>query len=476
VTPRPRDAPADAALPRDAATSGACYHAPVTRPRLTLLGGGLEVGANAFLLDLDGARLLLDAGTHPRQDGAVALPRFDLAGEIDDVVVTHGHMDHVGALPVLLRRHPRARIWWSRSTEVVTLRQLHASVSVMRREAEAGGPEPLFGHDAVEELTWRGWALEAGDAPRSTGHGRVRLEGFHTGHLLGALGVVVERPGFRLVYTGDFCGHDRELQPAVEPPPGPCDVLIVEGTYGATPEFDGSGYDAEVERFANDVETVLLRGGSVLVPAFALGRTQEMLAMLRRLMARRMIPRVPVWISGLGRAMSEVHDTCRNDPGMYRRRWRLARWPRVLEASDLDRLPTLLERPSIYLVTSGMMVAGTLSARLAERMVGDARHAVFFVGYVDPEEAGHRVLHARPGDWIEFQRQRPMTRVETADIRRYYFSAHADRRSILELVERLDPGHVVFVHGDPPALEWLAGQVAPRRRVSVPATGSAIEL
>jgi cleavage and polyadenylation specificity factor subunit 3 len=448
----------------------------VIRPRLTLLGGGLEVGANAFLLELDAARLLLDAGTHPRQDGAAALPRFDLAPDVDDVLVTHGHMDHVGALPVLLRRYPRARIWWSRSTEAVTLRQLHASVGVMRREAEAGGPEPLFGHDAVAELSWRSWTLEAGEAPRSTGHGGVRFSAFHTGHLLGALGFVVERPGFRLVYSGDFCGHDRELQPAVDPPAGPCDVLIVEGTYGATPEFDASGYADEVERFATDVETVLLRGGSVLVPSFALGRTQEMLAMLRRLMARRMIPRVPVWISGLGRAMSEVHDNCRGDAGMYRRGWRLARWPRVLEADDLGRLASLLERPSIYVVTSGMMVAGTLSARLAERMVGDARHAVLFVGYVDPEEIGHRVLHARPGDWVEFRRQQPMTRVETADIRRYYFSAHADRRRILDLIERLDPAHVVLVHGDPPALEWLAGQVDPRRRVSVPATGSAVEL
>lgn len=448
----------------------------MTRPRLTILGGGLEVGANAFLLETGSSRLLLDAGTHPRQEGAASLPRLDLAPDVDDILVTHGHMDHVGGLPVALRRFPRARIWWSRSTEIVTMRQLHASVGVMRREAAAGGPEALYEHEAVEELSWRSWSIEAGEPPRAFGHGGLRLEGFHTGHLLGALGFVVESPGFRLVYTGDFCGHDRELQGAVEPPDGTCDALIVEGTYGATPEFDGAGYEAEVERFAADVETVLLRGGSVLVPAFALGRTQEMLAMLRRLMARRMIPRVPVWISGLGRAMSEVHDRCSADTGMYRRRWRLARWPRVLEADDLGRLSSLLERPSIYVVTSGMMVAGTLSARLAERMVRDPRHAVLFVGYVDPEEVGHRVLHARPGDWVEFQRQKPMTRVETADIRRYYFSAHADRGRILELIERLDPAHVVLVHGDPPALEWLAGRIPSRRRVSAPATGSAIAL
>lgn len=448
----------------------------MTRPRLTLLGGGLEVGANAFLLEIGGARLLLDAGTHPRQDGAAALPRLDLVPDLDDILVTHGHMDHVGALPVILRRFPRARIWWSRSTELVTMRQLHASVQVMRREVEAGGPGPLFGHEDVDELAWRSWHIEGGDAPRGAGSGRVRLEGFHSGHLLGGLGFVVSTPDFRLVYTGDFCGHDRELQPAVEPPAGPCDTLIVEGTYGATPEFDGSGYEAEVERFATDVDRVIGRGGSVLVPSFALGRMQEMLAMLRRLMARRRIPRVPVWISGLGRAMSEVHDACRDDPGMYRRKWRLARWPGTLEMSDLDRAASLLERPAIYVVTSGMMVEGTLSARLAERMIGDPRHAILFVGYVDSAELGHRVLHARPGDWLEFQRLKPMTRVETSDIRRYYFSGHADRRRILELIEQIDPERVILVHGDPQALEWLAGQINPRRRVLRPAAGERLTL
>lgn len=441
--------------------------------RVSVLGGGLEVGANAFLLEVDGARLLLDAGLHPRRTGVESLPRFDDVEDVDAILVTHGHLDHVGALPVACRHFPRAQVHWTRSTEAVSLRQLRATLSVMRKEIAEGvaGASMLFRGDELEELPWRSAVLEVERRRRISAGGRPRVSAFHVGHLLGAAGFLVEGREARVVYTGDFCLHARELQPGLDGAPPTADVLIVEGTYGATPEYDASGYEREVARFAADVSRVMGRGGSVLIPSFALGRTQEMLAMLRRLMARRHIPRAPIYISGLGRAMNEVHDRCRFDPGLFPRRWKLGDAARVMEHEDLGRLPQILQIPSLFVVTSGMMIENTLSARLAERMVGDPRHAVYFVGYCDPAELGHRVLRARPGDWVEFRRARPMTQVMTGDIGRYYFSAHADRRQILELVEAVDPTFVVLVHGEPAALEWLAGQIEPRRQVWRPAAG-----
>ena len=441
--------------------------------RLTILGGGREVGASAHLLDIDGARLLLDAGSHPRHEGLASLPRYDLAPDVDAILITHAHLDHVGSLPLAIKRFPRARIYWSRATEMLSIRQLHASVAVMRKEEEAGryGEPLLFHHDEVEQLGWRGWPVVNGQPMRIATPSRVDVTPFATGHLLGGQGFVVESSTARVVYTGDFCGHAREMQPAAEPPRLKADVLIMEGTYGATAEYTGDGYENEVERFAAGLERVLSRGGSVLVPAFALGRTQEILVMLRRLMGRRRIPRVPVRVSGLGRAMSEVHDRCRDEPSMFPRRWRLSRWPLVIESHELANFDHLLARPAIYVLTSGMMMPGTSSAIAAERMISHERHGIFFVGWVDPSLLGHRVQQTPVGEWIEFQKGRPMTRRRTQDLDRFWFSGHADRQRLLAMVEHFDPRHVVLVHGEEPALAWLAENISPRRQVHRPAVG-----
>jgi Cft2 family RNA processing exonuclease len=297
---------------------------------------------------------------------------------------------------------------------------------------------------------------------------------FPSGHVLGGQGFVIESASGRIVYSGDVCGHARELQSGMAPPALKADVLVLEGTYGATAEYSGYRYEDEVARFASDVEVVLRRGGSALVPAFALGRTQEIVAMLRRLMGQGRLPRVPVRTSGLGRAMSEVHDRCADDPSMRPRKWRLARWPRVLEAVDMLDWRRVLAKPSIHVLTSGMMTAGTSSALAAEAMIGDERHGIFFVGWTDPAELGHRVRHAPLGEWIEFRRGKPMTQRRTDRVDRYWFSGHADRKRLLDLVEHFDPAHVVLVHGEPAALDWLARNISPRRRVHCPATGESL--
>lgn len=446
------------------------------------LGGGQEVGANAFLLELDGARCLLDAGTHPRHNGLAALPRLSGLPELDAIFVTHAHLDHVGALPIVARAHPRARVYWSRSTEAASIRQLHATVTVMRRQLEEGKPGAavLYEHDLVDELLWKTHYLEPDETLDLDLGAGVSATGFHTGHLLGGCGFALQGSSGRIAYTGDFCGHERELQEGMARPDVEIDTLIVEGTYGATPIYHGAEYPREVERFATDVAAVLARGGSVLIPTFALGRTQEMLALLKRLRGQGALPRTPLFVSGLGRTFSEIHDRQRRDPWLKKFRWKFEASADVLESWHLADPQKLFAEPSIFLLTSGMMIENTMSARMAEKMVADPRHAVFFVGYVDPEELGHRVLNAKVGEWLEFQRGKPMTQVKTPDIRRYYFSAHSDREEILALVKAWDPRHVVLVHGEPPALEWLAGEIGERskgrRRVSIPTVGSVLEL
>ena len=120
------------------------------------------------------------------------------------------------------------------------------------------------------------------------------------------------------------------------------------------------------------------------------------------------------------------------------------------------------------------MTAGTSSALAAEVMIADERSGIFFVGWCDPAELGHRVQQSAVGDWVEFRRGKPMAERRTPDIDRFWFSGHADRQRILAMVEHFDPDHVVLVHGDEAALDWLAENISPRRRIQRPASGESL--
>ena len=154
---------------------------------LSVLGGGSEIGANSYLLEAGKSSFLLDAGSHPRRSGPESLPPLARIPDLDGIFITHGHMDHVGALPVVSRRHPRARIHWSRSSEAVVLRQLHAAVTVMKREMEEGvpGASLLFDHDDVGEMKWKSFPLDPGEVRKLDARIPLRVRPFHAGHLLG---------------------------------------------------------------------------------------------------------------------------------------------------------------------------------------------------------------------------------------------------------------------------------------------------
>jgi predicted metal-dependent RNase len=117
-----------------------------------------------------------------------------------------------------------------------------------------------------------------------------------------------------------------------------------------------------------------------------------------------------------------------------------------------------MRRPSVIVVSSGMMEAGTLSYRIAKAMLPDPRHAIFFVGYVDPDAPGYRVMNARPGDRLPIGPGEDPVEVG-CEVRRFHFSAHANRGQLLRLVEELNPSRVILTHGDAGALRWMAESI-----------------
>jgi len=446
--------------------------------QLTPLGGGREIGANSYLVACNGYSLLLDCGIHPKKEGLKSLPDFGLLPHAPNaVVVSHGHVDHCGALPHLMRQYPSANAFATRATLGVMDCMLHNSVSVMKSLARERNivEYPLYTHEDVELALARSCGVSIG-AEFPIGDIGARFG--HAGHVLGSATVLLRFPGHSMLYTGDICTTDQELMAGFSEYEydEEIDTLVIESTYGANVTADHTNYAAEALRFGQACTEVLERGGAVLVPAFALGRTQEMLNMIARLQDTGVIPQVPVYASGLGRAVYEVYKRHTNFLNSEAALQPLDRFGRLGDVYDRAVARDLISEPAIIVATSGMMVERTPSALVAEEIVQDKRHGIFFVGYIDPETLGYRVLHAKKGTELTFDPRRDPVKVVLEDIRYFHFSAHAPRKALQEVIQRVRPRNVVFVHGDPEAIDWMYEESGGGFRKYSPMAGETVTL
>ena len=423
------------------------------------LGSELEIGDTSYLVDIDGRKILLDAGVHPRKEGLNSLPGYHTAKteDIDAILISHCHLDHLGSLPVALSYFPHARVLMSEASAVLAPLMLHHTAKVMDRLALEGKyKSPLFSGSDVDLISYvfQGMDGERSFPIQSLDGGRSDLEArfYDAGHILGAAGILIERDGSSVFYTGDTSHHHQEVISGALYPEGPVDLLIMECTLGADVHSERRKRGDEVRRFARAINSVISRDGTVLVPAFALGRTQELLALLHRLRTEQRIPNVEIYTAGFGGAVSDVYDRTAKYTS------RLAPELRFKSLDVLSippgNLNQILREPSIVLVSSGMMAEGTLSNKLAQLMLPDIRHGIFFVGYVDPDMPGYRVLNAERGAVIQIHREASELTVQ-CQRDRFHFSAHSNRRHLLNIVDRLNPKAVLLTHGARDAIHWM---------------------
>jgi len=428
---------------------------------ITPLGGAREIGANSYHLDLGGAGLLLDSGLHPKLRGKEAVPRFDrVSGEVDAVLVSHAHLDHVGALPVALRRFPRARVYMTPATARLAVRMLRNAVTVARRHGQEA-EQLLFGHDEVEWVERVVAPLEL-DTPTRLDLGpgvRARVTFLGAGHLLGAAGILLEWGGRRVFYSGDTCASGQYICGPARYPEGPLDLLVLDSTHGqdplSDPEGDRRSFQRATEALGRFITRVAEGGGSVLLPVFAMGRTQEILGVLHHLTRAGSIPSLPIHVSGLAESVCRIYDATRRTTRRHHPELELGEMQHHVLQRGEARRGDLLSSPRILAATSGMMMEGTASHTLAARMMESGRHGVGVVGYVDPSTPAYRVLHAREGEPVDLGGDVGTIRRRCA-VQRFPFSAHSRASQLLDTVAALRPERVLLVHGDSGAVEALA--------------------
>lgn len=233
------------------------------------------------------------------------------------------------------------------------------------------------------------------------------------------------------------------------------DVLVVETTRGLVPTPPGFTRKGEEARFIEAINAVFAGGGSVLVPVFALGKTQELLLMLHHAFEEDRLKRCPVYIGGLSTKLTEIHDdlaetSTRRDLGLE-----LLEEvdPFTIRGSELNNLGVKARR--IYALSSGMMSENTLSNVVAERFLSHPQNGVFFVGYADPETPGGALKRVGQGGEVKLRKDSLPIRVQCR-VEDFQFSAHGSRESIRSYIQKVAPSQLFLVHGDIGALHWFA--------------------
>lgn len=442
------------------------------------------------IVETGGKRLLLDCGlyqgrrkeAHERNSN---LP-FDPAHELDAVVLSHAHIDHSGNLPTLVRRGYRGPIHATAATRDLCEAMLKDSAWVQEKDCEFL-LKRLRRRRLIEELPENGESAlcplyHVEDAENTVPlfrpvelhrhtevAGVARLWMFEAGHMLGSTSLVLESGGVRLGFSGDV---GRKRLPIIRDPETlpTVDYLILESTYG---DRLHKPLDAVAQKLADAVSRTAARGGRIICPAFAVGRTQQLVVLLHELVRQHRIPSIPIYVdSPLAVNVTDVFRKHSNlfdeetrsflDDGSDPFGFRMLRYVRTVEESKaLNDLRT----PYLVISASGMCEAGRVLHHL-RNSIEDGRNTILITGFQAENTLGRKIVERMPevpvfGDLMRL-------RAEVVKINE--LSGHADQSELLSWIRPIAAGlkTIFLVHGEP--LQQRSLQQAIERTYGTPVT------
>ncbi|ETV96210.1 hypothetical protein, variant 3 [Aphanomyces invadans] len=408
--------------------------------RIMPLGAGNEVGRSCIILKFQGKTIMLDCGVHPGYSGHGSLPYFDSveAEEIDLLLITHFHIDHVAGLPHFTEKTGfKGRIFMTHPTKAVMQMMLRDFLRVSNISVE----DQIYDDKDLERCVAK---VEIIDFHQEKMINGIKFTPYNAGHVLGACMFLIEIGGVKVLYTGDYSlENDRHLMAAEIPGVSP-DVLIVESTYGV--QVHQSVVERE-GRFTGQVESVVRRGGRCLIPVFALGRTQELLLILdEHWKAHPDLQNVPIYFaSKLAAKALRVYQTYINMMNERIRKQIAISNPFQFEfISNLKSLKDFDDTgPSVVMASPGMLQSG-VSRQLFERWCSDKKNECLIPGYVVEGTLAKKILSLPTEITSMDGRLLPMN----CSVEYISFSAHADFVGTSGFIEKVAPPHIVLVHGE----------------------------
>ncbi|HEU4560278.1 MAG TPA: MBL fold metallo-hydrolase [Longimicrobium sp.] len=434
--------------------------------RITFLGAAGTVTGSKYLVETDGRRIVVDCGLFQGLKELRERNREPFAvdpASVDAVVLTHAHLDHSGWLPVLVREGFRGPVHCTPATADLAEILLADSAHLQEEEAEFANRHRISRHQPALPLYTVHDAERAVSLLRTSEWGTdVELGGGasarfrRAGHMPGAASVSLTIGGKTILFSGDLGRPGDALLPDPEPASA-CDWLLVESTYGDRRHPTGDPGD----ELAEVIRSTAANGGVVLIPAFAVGRAQELMYHVHRLKQAGRIPDIPIFVDSPMAARATAvflkhPDSMRLTPDEYTT---ITSGVKAVGSVEESKKVDRMSFPRVIISASGMATGGRVLHHL-KVFAGDPRNTVLFAGY---QAAGTRgaqmVAGAREvkihGEWVQVR-----CRIEQLD----GLSAHADYEEILGWLSTVPapPKHTFIVHGEPQAADALRVRIRER--------------
>ena len=437
--------------------------------RITALGGFMEVGRSAILVETPESRVLLDVGINPAVVGTYDMyPRLDIdqlkLEELDAVIVTHAHLDHMGLVPYLFKYGYKGPVYATKPTrDLMVLSQLDLLDIIQR-----SGKTPPYTQHEVKKMVLHTIPLDYGEVTDIAPD--IKLTFYNAGHILGSaiVHLHIGEGLHNIVYTGDFkYGKTRLLDKAHDSFPR-VETLIMESTYGDT--VLKSRREAEQELIEH-ISRTISRGGKVLIPVMAVGRAQEILLVVSDAIRRKWLPKINIYIDGMIDEVTAIHLSY---PELLssQLRERIFRSENPFVDDFIVKVKNRQMRediakgdePCIILATSGMLQGGP-SVEYLYMLAEDPKNMLIFVSYQVSGTLGRQIKDgAREITMVTPEGKLEVVKIRMEVVSVEGFSGHSDRKQLLAYIENIKPRpkNIILNHGEPSAIRSLANSIRKR--------------
>lgn len=417
-------------------------------------GAAKEVGRSCIEMKTTKGDFLLDCGIKITPQGLVYPKKMDDLKNIKAVFLSHAHLDHTGALPMLKHSGSNAKIFCTKGTARISDVLLNDSyqVDIIKNNHPA---YTKFDIKSSENL------MTFVDYKKKYSAFGVGFEFFNSGHIPGSASIKLSCDNINVLYTGDINTQGTYLVNAADTDYGFIDVMIIESTYGAR---DHENRETTEDKLVTSIISTLRKGGSVILPVFGIGRAQEILMILSRYKFN-----VPVYVDGMARKVNDIIiNNCSNlcDNSSLKRSYREAR-----EVRNQQMREFIQNRKGIFVTTSGMVEGGPVLGYI-KRLHNDKNSSIFLTGY-QCEGTNGRLLLEDKSCYIDGMKVNVNMNVEKFD-----FSAHSGKTELHDLIKKTKPSSIIIQHGDPEEIEELGAWCKKNTscKVFMPEIGDSIEL